>query len=270
LTTLVRLSFQDYGLKELIAGSGTWIGVANYTHVLSDPFFWTVLIRTIVFTAVNVGLTMVIGMAIALLLERLGRVMRTAVIVTLVFAWAIPPLSAVAIWQWMIDYEFGVVNWLITASGLADYEHHNWFANPVQGFSVITAVVVWGAVPFIAITLYAALTQVPKELTEAAQVDGAGSWRTFRSITIPVIRPVLVICTSLSIIWDFQVFTQIWVMTGGRPPKDYFTMAIYSFTESFKVSQYGQGAAIALIMVACMLVATVFYIRQMLRIGEIS
>jgi len=135
-----------------------------------------VLWRTVVFTAVNVGLTMALSMGIAVLLTRLGRAMRLGVTVSMVFAWAIPPLSAVALWRWMIDYEFGVLNWLITRTGLADYDHHNWFDDPAQGFAVITAVVVWGAIPFVALTLYAGLTQVPSEIQEAARIDGAGSW----------------------------------------------------------------------------------------------
>lgn len=270
LVTLVRLSLQRYGLRELMAGTGPWVGVANFVAVLTDPFFWTVLVRTVVFTAVNVGLTLLIGMGVALLLGRLGRAMRLGVTVAMVFAWAIPPLSAVSVWRWMIDYEFGVLNWLITWSGVADFTRHNWFADPVQGFGVITAVVVWGGVPFVALTLHAALTQVPAELEEAARLDGAGGWGVFRHVVLPVIKPVIVICTTLSVFWDFQVFSQVYVMMGGRPSKDYYLMAIYAYTESFGSGNYGQGAAIALLMIVIMFAATIVYLWQTMRSGEVS
>src|SRR5947207_1993415 len=134
----------------------------------------------------------------------------------LVFIWAIPPVVAVDIWQWMFDFEFGVVNWALTALGAGHFIHHNWFALPLEGFTVITLLVVWGAIPFVSITLFAALAQIPRELVDSAQVDGANGWQVFWSVTTPILKPIFLILISLSIIWDFQVFTQIWVMLNSR------------------------------------------------------
>ena len=114
---LVSLSFQQYGLRELFAGKGTFIGLDNYREVVTDPFFWTVVVRTVLFAAVCVGLTMVLGTLVALLLRNLARPMRVAVTAGLVAAWAMPVLTAISIWQWMFDFEFGVVNWLLTKLG---------------------------------------------------------------------------------------------------------------------------------------------------------
>src|SRR5204862_6375551 len=139
---------------------------------------------------------------------------------------------------------------------------------PVSGLGVITALVVWGAIPFVAITLYAGLAQVPRELVEAAAIDGASPWRVFRDITVPVLKPIFVILTSLSIIWDFQVFNQIWILLGTTPSEDYYLMSVYSFVQSFKISEYGLGSAIAVVMVLIMLSVTFVYVRQMVRIGE--
>jgi N,N'-diacetylchitobiose transport system permease protein len=133
---------------------------------------------------------------------------------------------------------------------------------------VITAVVVWGAIPFVAIMVYAGLTQVPAELVEAAQIDGAGRWQVFRDVTFPLLLPVFVILTSLSIIWDFQVFNQIWLMRDGEPEEDYWLMSVYSFIEAFRLGEYGFGAAIAVVMVCFMFAATFVYLRQMIRLGE--
>jgi N,N'-diacetylchitobiose transport system permease protein len=262
---LVSLSFQQYGLKELFAGRGTWIGLRNYRDIFGDPFFWTVVARTIVFAAVCVGLTMGLGTLVALLLRNLGRTMRMLVTAGLVAAWAMPTLTAISIWQWMFDFEFGVVNWLLTKLGVDGYTQHNWFDQPLQGFAVIILVVVWGALPFVAITLHAGLTQVPAELEEAARVDGAGPWQVFRHITFPVLKPVFLILATLSTIWDFKVFTQIWVMLNQRPSREYFLLGIWSYSESFGVTRYGKGAAIAVVMVLLLLALTFFYVRQMLK-----
>jgi N,N'-diacetylchitobiose transport system permease protein len=265
LYRLVSLSFQQYGLKELFAGRGTFIGLRNYRDILGDSFFWTVVARTVVFAAVCVGLTMVLGTLVALLLRNLARPMRVLVTAGLVAAWAMPTLTAISIWQWLFDFEFGVVNWLLTRLGVAGYEQHNWFDQPLQGFTVIVIVVVWAALPFVAITLHAGLTQVPAELEEAARVDGAGAWQVFRHITFPVLKPIFLILATLSTIWDFKVFTQVWVMLNQRPSREYFLLGIWSYSESFGVTRYGKGAAIAVIMVLLLLALTFFYVRQMLR-----
>jgi N,N'-diacetylchitobiose transport system permease protein len=267
---LFTLSFQQYGLVELIRHQGTWIGLENYTTILHDREFWTVLLRTIVFTAVTVALTMLFGTLIALLLARLGGAMRLLITTALVLAWAMPPVVAVNIWSWMVDYEFGVLNYTLAHLGLERYDHHDWFANPWEGFAVITAIVVWGAVPFVTITIYAGLTQVSRELTEAAAIDGAGPVRSFRDITLPILKPIFVILASLSVIWNFQVFTQVWIIRNARPEEDYFLMSIYSFVESFGKSDYGLGSAIAVVTVLTLIAVTFFYIRQMVRIGELE
>ena len=268
LYKLVRLSFQKYGLFELVRHKGEDIRFANYTHILHDSLFWHVVARTVLFAAVNVGLTIVLGTLIALLLERLGRTMRVLLTTGLVCVWAIPVVVSVAVFQWMVDFQFGVVNWLLTQLHIVDYQHHNWFTNPWQGFAVITALIVWGAIPFVAITIYAGLAQLPRELVEAAEVDGANAWRVFWNITLPVLKPIFVILISLSIIWDFQVFIQVWLMLGTTPSEDYYLMSVYSFVESFKISEYGLGSAIAVVMVLIMLSVTFVYVRQMVRIGE--
>jgi N,N'-diacetylchitobiose transport system permease protein len=270
LYQLVALSFQKYGLFELIAHKGTWIGLDNYSQVVHDHQFWTVLVRTIAFTAVTVGLTMLLGTLIALLLAQLGGFMRLLISTGLVLAWAMPPVVSVNIWNWMVDYEFGVANWTLAHIGLDYFDHHDWFVNPIEGFAVITAIVVWGAIPFVAITVYAGLTQVPRELVEAASIDGSNAFRIFRDITVPILKPILIILTSLSVIWNFQVFSQIWIIRNARPESDYFVMSIYSFVTSFGVSNYGLGSAIALVMVLVMLTVTFVYIRQMVRIGELE
>jgi N,N'-diacetylchitobiose transport system permease protein len=168
----------------------------------------------------------------------------------------------------MTDYENGVINYVFTKLGFSGYVQHDWFANSIEGFTVITSLIVWGALPFVAITLYAGLTQVPGELLQAAEIDGAGAFARFRDITFPILKPIFVILTSLSIIWDFQVFAQPFLLRYQRPNPDYYLISIYSYEKSFGISEYGLGSAIAVTIVLIMLGVTFFYIREMVRIGE--
>src|SRR6266481_3585215 len=114
----------------------------------------------------------------------------------------------------MTNYQNGVINYVLTKLHFGDFFHHDWYGTTFSQLGIVTALIVWGALPFVVITTYAALSQVPRELVEAAEIDGAGSYRVFRDVTIPVLTPVLLILTSLSIIWDFGVFTQPYLLIG--------------------------------------------------------
>jgi N,N'-diacetylchitobiose transport system permease protein len=195
--------------------------------------------------------------------------MRLAITAALVLAWAMPVVVATQLWLWMTNYENGVVNYLFTKLGFGNFIQYDWFANTLVGFGVITSLIVWGAVPFVAITVYAGLTQVPGDLIEAAQIDGANAFQRFRDIVVPLLKPIFVILASLSVIWDFQVFTQPFLLRLQRPDPGYWLMSIYSYEKSFGISQYGLGSAIALVMLVLMLGVTFFYVRQMVRIGEV-
>jgi N,N'-diacetylchitobiose transport system permease protein len=267
---LASLSLQDYGLRELLAHQGVFVGAANYARLVADPLFWQVVGRTVVFTAVTVGLSMAIGTLVALLMEQVSGPVRLLLSGGLMFVWATPVVVAIDLWQWMFDFEFGIANWVLTRLGVAGYVHHNWFESPVQGFGIIVALVVWGALPFLVITLYAGLMQVPKELVEAARSDGATAWNVFWSVTAPILRPIFVILLSLSTIWDFQVFNQVWIMLNARPSSQYYVMGVYSYVEAFRVTQYGRGAAVSVVLVAMLMIATFFYVRQMARSGELE
>lgn len=268
---MLTLSFQDMKLRHLISGqTPPWVGLDNYTRTLQDPFFWTVTFRTIAFAAVNVILSVGLGLLVALLLQRVSRGVRFAMIATMMFVWAMPRLVSTQVFKWLVDADFGVVNWLVDRVPGVDYTNHSWFIKPLEGLGVVTAVVVWGALPFLAVTLYAGISQVPRELTEAAIVDGATAWQVFRNVTLPVLRPLLVIVTTLSIIWDMQVFEQIWVMRDTKPEREYFMLGIYAYQEAFGRSNYSLGAAIAVLTVLLMLGVMAFYIRKMFQIGEVD
>src|SRR5262249_17435002 len=129
---------------------------------------------------------------------------------------------------------------------------------------------VWGAIPFVVVTVYAGLAQVPGELVEAAEVDGARPWRVFRDVTFPILRPIFLILTSLSIIWDFGVFTPPYLLIeqsklhGGN-----YLMAIYLFEEGYFKSDFGRGAAISILMLLMVAALSVLYVRRMVKMGDV-
>ena len=269
LYNLVRLSFEKYGLFELIRHSGTWVGLDNYRSVLSDQVFWHTLLRTVVFTLVNVTLTMGIGTLIALLLVRVGIVVRVLLTSGLVLVWSMPVVVAVQVWYWMTNFQNGVLNYVLTQLQLGDFSRHDWYADTTSQLGMVTTLIVWGAIPFVVVTVYAGLAQVPRELVEAAEVDGARPWRVFRDVTFPVLKPIFLILTSLSIIWDFGVFTQPYLLIDpGKLHASNYLMATYLFHEGYGTSDFGRGAAISLLMLVLVAVMSVFYVRQMVKMGD--
>jgi N,N'-diacetylchitobiose transport system permease protein len=266
---LVKLSTEKYGLFELIRHAGTSVGFQNYSSVLHDSVFWHTLLRTVVFTAVNVAATIVLGMLIALLLVRVSAFVRVLLSSGLVLVWSMPVVVAVQVWYWMTNFENGVVNYILTKLQLGDFFQHDWYATTFSQLGIVTLLIVWGALPFVVITLYAGLAQVPRDLVEAAEVDGARPWRIFLDITLPILRPILLILTSLSIIWDFGVFTQPYLLIGqSKITTGNYLMSIYLFEEGYFKSDFGRGAAISILMLLMVAVLSVAYVRKMVRLGD--
>ncbi|MBO4207323.1 carbohydrate ABC transporter permease [Micromonospora echinofusca] len=255
-----------------------WVGLANYTEILGDPFFHTVLRNTVLFALANVLLTMVLGTLVGLLLNRLSARMATFVGTCVMLAWATPALTGAIVWKWIFDDTSGLVTWLFNALpdglstalfGRADWTGYGWFNSPLLFFAILTLVVVWHSFPFIAVSVLAGLKSVPSELHEAARVDGAGPWKVFWKVTFPLLRPVFGILIVLSTIWDFKVFTQQFALAGGTQDRTTYMLSIYSYASAFSPPpKYGLGAAIAVILTLILLVVTGFYVRMVLRQEE--
>ncbi|MFJ4690225.1 carbohydrate ABC transporter permease [Streptomyces sp. NPDC088766] len=271
LVRLVTLSFQKFGQSQLWGFQpAESVGFDNFTKVLGDGEFWAVVVRTIVFAAGCVIFTMVVGMLIALLLQRVSGWVKTLVNIALVASWGMPIIVATTVFKWLFDADYGILNAVLSRLPGVDLIGHNWFASGPQGLAVIMLLVIWGAVPFVVITLSAGLTQVPKELEEAARLDGAGAWGVFRYVTLPILKPIIVMLTTLSVIWDMGVFPQVFVMRNGHPEAEFQLLTTYSYDRAFVVNDYGQGSAIALITVLLLLGVVAVYMRQMLKIGEVE
>ncbi|MEU1594670.1 sugar ABC transporter permease [Streptomyces sp. NPDC005708] len=271
LVRLVTLSFQKFGQSQLWGFQpAESVGFANFSQVLGDSEFWAVVVRTIVFAAGSVIFTMVLGMLIALLLQRVSGWVKTMVNIVLVASWGMPIIVATTVFKWLFDSDYGILNALLSKLPGVELIGHNWFASGPQGLAVIMLLVVWGAVPFVVITLSAGLTQVPKELEEAARLDGATGWGVFRHVTLPILKPIIVMLTTLSVIWDMGVFPQVFVMRNGHPEPEFQLLQTYSYDRAFVVNDYAQGSAIALLTVLLLLGVVAVYMRQMLKIGEVE
>jgi N,N'-diacetylchitobiose transport system permease protein len=266
---LARLSFQKYGLFELIARHGTSVGWANYSSVLHDSVFWHVLLRTIVFTVANVAFAIGIGTLIALLLTKVSSIVRVLLTAALVLAWAMPPVVAVQVWLWITNPENGVLNYVLTKLHVGNYDQHDWYATSFSQLSLTTSLIVWGSIPFIVVTVYAGLSQVSHELVEAAEIDGARPWRVFRDVTVPILKPIFLILTSLSIIWDFGVFTQPFLLIDQtRINASNELMGIYLYEEGYVKTDFGRGAAISILMLLIVAILSIVYVRKMVRTGD--
>jgi N,N'-diacetylchitobiose transport system permease protein len=232
--------------------------------------FWDTLIRTVVFTIANVGLTIVLGTLMALLLTRISRWVQILLTIGLVLVWSMPVVVAVQVFYWMTNFENGVLNYLAAELHLVG-ANHDWYGTSTSSLAMVTLLIVWGALPFVVITVYAGLAQVPQELVEAARVDGAGPMRIFRDVTFPVLKPILLILTSLSIIWDFGVFTQPYLLIGAsHVDATNYLMGVYVFIKGYGEHDFGRGAAISLLMLLIVAGMSVFYIRQMIKTSDVK
>jgi ABC-type sugar transport system permease subunit len=243
------------GLRALTAGEMSFIGLDNYRRIIEDPVLRRVAIVTVVFGLACVAATMVVGTAVALLLNR--RFAGRAVLAVLVLLpWAIPHVAASYVWRWIFHDQYGILNWALGLDGFA------WFNDWTTAFLVVGLVVVWQSFPFVAVALLAGLQTIPGEVTDAARVDGAGPWQLVWRIRLPMLRPLLLVLVVISTIWDFKVFDQVFVLTeGGGPARQTEVLAVSVWREAIAQLHIGLGSALAVVLFLILLVVTALYVR---------
>jgi N,N'-diacetylchitobiose transport system permease protein len=265
---VIGISFRKLDLGELVRGELVWVGLDNYTSVLADPEFWTITMRTVVFTAAVVAGTILLGMAIALLMRHLSGPVRVVLQVTLVLAWATPILATTTVFQWIFDQQYGILNKTLVKLGFASFQGFSWFSSGPSTLTVIGLLIVWQAVPFVCFTIYAGLLQAPKELYEAAAMDGATAWQTFSTVSWPSIRPLVTLATFLSVIWDFKVFAQVWAIRQGGPDGESTTLPLLLYLRGIAGRHFGVASAVAVLMILVLVVLTARYLQLLLRTRE--
>ncbi|MCX5382156.1 carbohydrate ABC transporter permease [Streptomyces sp. NBC_00083] len=258
------ISFLQYTQAQVSGGEPTsFQGLDNYATLFSDSQFWSVLLATLVFAAACVIGTLAVGCTLAVLLTRVRALPRLALMLAALGAWATPAITGSTVWMFLFDPDFGPVDRLL---GLGD---HSWTYGRYSAFLLVLLEVVWCSFPFVMITVYAGIRAIPGEVLEAAALDGASQWRIWRSVTAPMLRPILTVVTIQSVIWDFKVFTQIYVMTnGGGIAGQNLVLNVYAYQKAFASSQYSLGSAIGVVMLLILLAATLVYLRVLRRGGE--
>jgi N,N'-diacetylchitobiose transport system permease protein len=259
-------SMQEFGLAQQFGQPPTFVGLDNYARIFSDDRLWAVVVRSIVFCLVNAFLTVGIGVLLALLMKAVHPVLRIVLQVALLLAWAMPMVAAVTVWKWLFDWRTGVINWLLVQLGFDQYSGHAWLAQPLSFFFVATIIIVWMSVPFVALSVYAALTQVSDEVLEAARIDGAGSGRILWHITLPLIRPVLSIVLLLQIIWDLRVFAQIRLLQdSGAPVGETNLLGNFIFELGIGRQDFAGAAAVSIFVLALTVLLSWPYVRNLLK-----
>ena len=255
-------SFMHYGLAAQFGAPPDFVGLENYTKALTDPVVWGVIARSLTFCLVNAILTMIIGVALALLMAAVNKAVRLILQIAMLLAWAMPVVAAVTVWSWLFDWRRGIINYILTSLGL-NFTNHVWLGTALGLYFVATIIIVWMSVPFVAFSVYAGLTQISEEVMEAAQLDGAGPVRRFTTIIVPMVRPVLMIVALLQVIWDLRVFTQLKLLQDQSKPlnSDLFGTYIYAVG----AGDFSRSATLSIIVLAITVVFSSAYVRQLLK-----
>ncbi|MDO5049951.1 MAG: sugar ABC transporter permease [Actinomycetaceae bacterium] len=272
LARQIVMSFQHFGLEQQFGAPVEWAGLANYKEILTDPYFWTVFVKSVLFCLWTAGITMGVGIMLAVLMLRITKTVRTILNTTLVIVWAMPALASLTVWQWLVDPRSGLLNYTLTSLGLESFRNFNWLGGNFWTFYLIASgVIIWASMPLVTITIYAALAQVPGEILEAAQIDGA-SWREqILRIQLPMIFPVISLIGVLQIIWDLRVFTQIYVLQqAGGIASETNLLGTYVYQTGIAQGNYGVASALAMVILALTLVMTFKYLQMLYRQGGVE
>jgi N,N'-diacetylchitobiose transport system permease protein len=272
LARVVVLSFQQFGLRELNLGNAPWVGLANFRELFADSRLWRIVLpNTVVFAAVTVVLTVGVGTLVALLLFRLGPVLRRVVTTTILVAWAIPAVTGTYVWIFIFDPRRGPAMDLFDRLGIADPDSTNWFDDRLTFYAIATLNVVHHGFPFVALTVLAGLMTIPREILEASTIDGAGGWQRFWLVTAPILKPVFAVVTIMSTIWDFKVFVQVYLMPGGNGiNREVLNLSTWSYTTAFgQGSNFSLGSTIAVLTTLALIVITILNLRFLFRKQEL-
>jgi multiple sugar transport system permease protein len=229
-----------------VFGVDRFVGLANITHLAADARFLSSLGTTLYFAGVAVTLEVLLGLGMALLLNQtfVGRgLARTAVLLP----WALPTVVAARMWEWIYNPDFGILNYVLRGAGLIGGPV-SWLGDPFWAIHAAILADAWKTTPFAALILLAGLASIPADLARAARVDGAGRLAVFLEVTLPLLRPSLVVTVLFRFLDSLRVFDAIYVLTGGGPANTTETLAVYVYKTLFQTLRFGYGSALAVAM----------------------
>lgn len=233
-----------------------FIGMANYEKLMGDELFWSSLGRTLYYVLLNIPLETALAVLLAVLMDRLTQSVFVRGI--LLLPWLIPNVVVALLWLWMLDPQLGLLNQIIGWFGIP---RQPYLGSPDQAMASIAGINIWRHVGYKAILLYAGLQTIPRDVYEAAAIDGAGEQRTFFSITLPLMRPVLVFVLITSIIGSFQIFDTIAITTGGGPVNATRVIYWYIYEYAFTRFQMGYATAISVVLFLMLITITIIQLR---------
>jgi ABC-type sugar transport system permease subunit len=236
-----------------------FIGAANYLEAATDPRFWGAFAHTAGFTLVSVGLELILGLGLALAMHRIraGRgLFRAAVLLP----WAMPTVVSAMMWRFMFEGHTGVVNASLVGLGML-HTSPEWLLDPVAAWVPVVLADVWKHTPFVALLLLAGLQGIDPELYQAARIDGASAWGQFRYITLPLLRPAILVTLIFRSLDAFRVFDLIYALTGGGPGSSTESLGLYTFNALLQNLRFGYGSALSVIAFALTFLLALAYIR---------
>jgi N,N'-diacetylchitobiose transport system permease protein len=261
----VVTSFQHFGMMQQFGQPPEWVGLANYASLVTDPELWVIVGRSIAFCLVCALSTVAIGLGLALLMGAVSRAGRLVLQVALLLAWAMPVVASMTVWTWIVNWRNGLLNWALERLGV-DAQGHNWLVEPLSFLVVAAVIVVWMSVPFVALSIYAGLTQLSPEVLEAAEIDGAGGWKRLRHIILPLVAPVISIVLLLQLIWDLRVFTQIKLLQdAGGVANETHLLGTYIYQLGTGAGDFGMASAVSILMLLLTVAVSWYYVRSLMK-----
>ncbi|GIW52265.1 MAG: ABC transporter permease [Gemmatimonadales bacterium] len=238
-----------------------FVGLGNYLELATDRRFWQAMLHTAGFVAASVTLEMILGLALALALHRPHR-LRGLLRTTALLPWAIPTVVTALVWRFIFEEQAGIANVLMVNLGLID-RPLTWLADPVAAWIPVVLADVWKTTPFVAVLLLAGLQTVDETLYEAARIDGAGWWQQLIHITLPSLKPAILVALIFRTLDAFRVFDLIYVLTGGGPGTATEPIALYSFSALLQNLRFGYGSAMGVVVFATSMFLAILYIRRL-------
>jgi multiple sugar transport system permease protein len=254
------MSVQDVTLGNIRYLVRPFVGLDNYAKLIGDPLFTMVLQNTLLFVIGNVALQFLGGLALALFFQQPfpGASFFRGLILA---GWILPPLVIGAVWKWLLASDNGVINYALHSLGLTSGPIY-WLSDPATSLIGVTMANVWFGVPFNMILLSAGLAGVPRDIYEAAALDGAGPVRRFFAITLPLLRPTIYALLALSTIYTMRAFDLIWTMTHGGPVDSSNIFPVWAYRLSFELFDFGGGAAVSTMMLVVVFIVALIYVRS--------
>ncbi len=244
----------------LVPPLGGFAGLANYSKLFTDDQFVPALIHTAGFTVASVAIETVVGLALALALNKPFRgrgVVRAAVFIP----WAVPTVVSAELWKTMFDPQQGFVNYLLTELHLP-LASTTWLDGTWTAWAALLIADAWRNTPFMAIVLLAGLQVIPRDIYEAARIDGASAWQTFRRLTLPLLKPALVVALIFRTLSSFMIFDVVYIMTGGGPGTSTQVLSYLNYQAFLTDFDFGYGGAISVAMIVMALIIAAIYVRS--------